>query len=151
MFITDQHRAKIKDYFSDMNHYIHVLEEVKKTTQEDFLAAPILQAAAERALHIALESATDVGNLLIDALVMRDPSSYEDIIQVLAEEEVFPAAFSASFLEAVRYRRVLAHDYAMRDSAQLYDLLQKHTHEFARFQEYVAHYVKLGNLADNKR
>ncbi len=147
MFITDQHRAKIKDYFADMNRYIQVLEEINKTTREDFLATPILQAAAERALHIALECATDAGNLLIDALVMRDPSSYEDIIQVLAEEEVFPAAFSASFMEAVRYRRVLAHDYAKRDPAQLYDMLQGHAHEFARFQDYVANYVKLGDFA----
>lgn len=147
VFITDQHRAQIQAYFAEMNHYIQILDKLKHSSREEFLTDPVLQAAAERALHIALESATDAGNMIIDALIMRDPSSYEDIIQVLADENLFPPEFTASFMELIRYRRVLAHDYTERDGVKLYDMMQGHAHEFVLFQNYVADYVKLGSHA----
>lgn len=144
MFITDQHRQQIREYFKGMNLYIKNLETVKDTRLDEFLNNEILQAAAERSLHIALECATDAGNLIIDALIMRDPSSYEDIIQTLAEENVFPADFSVSFQDAVRYRRVLAHDYLERNPQRLYEVIQAHLHEFAAFEAYISAYVMLG-------
>lgn len=103
-----------------------------------------MQAAGERALHVALESVTDTGNLIIDALIMRDPSSYEDIIQVLAEEDVFPKEFADTFLEVVRYRKTLVHDYVQRDAEKLFMMIKNHTDQFPVFQKYIADYVKLG-------
>jgi uncharacterized protein YutE (UPF0331/DUF86 family) len=143
MFITDQHREQIRRYFSEMDRYLEVLQKLASCTDEEFAADPVLQAAGERALHISLECVTDVGNLIIDALIMRDPSSYEDIVQVLAEENVFPAEFTASFMEVVKYRRVLAHDYLERDLQQLIQMIRGHHGEFSAFQRYVAEYVNL--------
>ncbi|MFC4766144.1 type VII toxin-antitoxin system HepT family RNase toxin [Effusibacillus consociatus] len=145
MFITDQHRQQIRQYFTEMNRCVEILEKVADTSREDFCADGILQAAGERAFHIALECVTDVGNLIIDALIMRDPSSYEDIVQVLAEENMFPKEFAQSFMEAVKFRRVLAHDYLERDIDRLFFMIQTHKLEFAAFRNYVADYVQLGS------
>ncbi|GAX89897.1 hypothetical protein EFBL_1522 [Effusibacillus lacus] len=147
MFITDQHRGKIREYFAVMNHYMEILEKVTDVSSNLFKGDQVLQAAGERAFHIVLECVTDVGNLIIDALIMRDPSSYEDIVQVLAEENVFPKEFTNSFIEAVKFRRVLAHDYLERDVETLYEMIKAHKEEFPEFQRYVADYVKLGSLA----
>lgn len=145
MFITDQNRQQIRQYFVEMNRYLDILEKVAGTTPEEFHENGILQAAGERALQIALECVTDVGNLIIDALVMRDPSSYEDIVQVLAEENVFPQEFTDSFMEAVKFRRILAHDYLERSTERLFETIQQHKHQFREFQQYVSDYLKLGN------
>lgn len=147
MFVTDSHRQQIREYFAEMNRYLDILEKVAAAPRDEFRANGILQAAGERALHIALECVTDVGNLIIDALVMRDPSSYEDIVQVLAEENVFPPGFAESFMEAVKFRRILAHDYLERDTERLFAMITGHVREFSEFQKYVADYVKLGSLA----
>ncbi|WP_018130736.1 type VII toxin-antitoxin system HepT family RNase toxin [Effusibacillus pohliae] len=147
MFITDQHRQQIWQYFAEMDRCIGILQKVAAVPADQFRNDTILQAAGERALHIALECATDVGNLIIDALIMRDPSSYEDIVQVLAEENVFPQTFTKSFMEVVQFRRILAHEYLQRDVDRLYRMIAEHTGEFAQFQSYVADYVKLGSPA----
>ena len=48
----------------------------------------ILLRGGERLVHVAIECLADIGNVLIDALLMRDPASYVDIIDVLRDEEV---------------------------------------------------------------
>ena len=35
-----------------------------------------------------MESMMDVGNLMIDGFIMRDPGSYEDIIDILVDEKL---------------------------------------------------------------
>jgi len=63
--------------------------------------------AQERALHLAIEIVTDVGSYLIDGFIMRDASSYEDIIEIIGEEGVFPAERKAPLAELVRLRKPL--------------------------------------------
>lgn len=35
----------------------------------------------ERIVHMTIESMLDVGNMMIDGFIMRDPGSYNDIIE----------------------------------------------------------------------
>ncbi|MGZ6507132.1 MAG: HepT-like ribonuclease domain-containing protein, partial [Tumebacillaceae bacterium] len=71
MFITDQHRTQIRGYLSEMEKQFDVLTALKPHSLEDFQTQPILRAAGERALHLVLECLTDIGNIIIDALIMR--------------------------------------------------------------------------------
>lgn len=67
--------------------------------------------AQERALHIAIEIITDVGSLLIDGFLMRDASSYEDIVEIIAQEQAVSSELHASLLQLVVLRRALVQDY----------------------------------------
>ncbi len=71
-----------------------------------------MKLAAERALHVAIECATDAANLVIDALVMRDPGGYSDIIRVLMEEDVVSRDWFAAFEGALDFRNHLVRRYA---------------------------------------
>lgn len=73
--------------------------------------------AYERTVHLAVEVVTDVGSLLIDAFLMRDASSYEDIIEILHGEQVFPESMYAPLLALVKLRKPLVQDYAELDSS----------------------------------
>lgn len=67
--------------------------------------------AQERVLHIAIEIITDVGSLLIDGFLMRDASSYEDIVDIIAQEQVIPPDMHASLLQLVSLRKMLTQQY----------------------------------------
>lgn len=67
--------------------------------------------AQERALHLAVETVTDVGSYLIDGFLMRDASSYEDIIEITGAEGVFPAEMQTTLIELVKLRKPLVQDY----------------------------------------
>jgi uncharacterized protein YutE (UPF0331/DUF86 family) len=72
----------------------------------------VLAMAQERTLHLAIECVTDIGSLLIDAFILRDASSYEDIVEILRGEGAFEPDTAAALLELVRLRRPLAQEYA---------------------------------------
>ncbi|HEX7058109.1 MAG TPA: HepT-like ribonuclease domain-containing protein [Bacilli bacterium] len=82
----------------------------------------VLVLAQERAIHLAVETVTDIGSLMIDGYLMREASSYEDIITVLRDENIFPAAIADQLLAAVRFRKPLVQDYDSLDSHELHRL-----------------------------
>lgn len=67
--------------------------------------------AEERALHLGIEVVTDVGSYLIDGFIMRDASSYEDIIDIMLDEKVVDGELAALLTELVRLRRPLVQEY----------------------------------------
>lgn len=79
-------------YFVDRKRIEQVLTYMEEVTQ--FLEVEPLQTdkksglALERAVAVLIESIIDVGNQLIDGFIMRDPGGYEDIIDILEDENV---------------------------------------------------------------
>ena len=76
----------------------------------------------ERALHLAAEIVTDVGNALIDGFIMRDASSYEDIVDIIAMENVIESSIAASMRELVLLRKLLVQDYVEWPRHELHKL-----------------------------
>jgi uncharacterized protein YutE (UPF0331/DUF86 family) len=50
---------------------------------------------------------------------MRDPGSYEDIIDILTDEKVITQEMSKVIMKTVSYRKVLVQDYAAVNSSEL--------------------------------
>jgi len=97
--------------------------------------------AQERALHLAIEIVTDVGSYLIDGFIMRDASSYEDIIEIIGEEGVFPAERKAPLAELVRLRKPLVQDYWQWDRAALHPLTPRLPDVLRAFRRDVESYL----------
>jgi uncharacterized protein YutE (UPF0331/DUF86 family) len=84
-----------------------------------------LQFSQERVLHLAIESVTDVGSLLIDAFILRDASSYEDIVDILHGEGAFSEELAAFLSELVKLRKPLTQDFVHWDRGALHPLLTR--------------------------
>lgn len=67
--------------------------------------------AIERALHLGVECMIDVGSVLIDGFVMRDPGGYLDIVDILADEQVISKEVEEKLKEHVRLRERLVRYY----------------------------------------
>lgn len=104
--------------------------------------------AQERALHLAIEVVTDIGSYLIDGFIMRDASSYEDIIGITAEEQVFPASLAATLIELVRLRKPLVQEYYQWPVRQLHPLTMKLPDVLEQFDASVRGYLdrELGQI-----
>lgn len=88
---------------------IEVLNQAEAKMNQDL---ELLYAfAEERALHLGIEVVTDVGSYLIDGFIMRDASSYEDIIDIMLDEKVVDGKLAALLTELVRLRRPLVQEY----------------------------------------
>lgn len=58
-----------------------------------------------------LESVLDVGNDVIDGFIMRDPGSYEDIIDILLDEKVISQETGNSLKTLIPFRKQLVQLY----------------------------------------
>lgn len=67
--------------------------------------------ALSRSLHIAVECMIDVGSVMIDGFIMRDPGGYEDIIDILEDEQVITADLASTIRQWVKLRERLVRYY----------------------------------------
>ncbi|WP_426452243.1 DUF86 domain-containing protein [Paenibacillus sp. S-38] len=102
----------------------------------------LLHLAQERTLYLAIETVTDVGSLLIDAFMMRDASSYEDIVDILAGEGVFEAPTAEVLRELVGLRRALTQEYTSLDRSGLHPMISRLPSALESFAERVPAFIR---------
>ncbi|MCZ8512001.1 DUF86 domain-containing protein [Paenibacillus filicis] len=106
----------------------------------------LLHFAQERTLHLAIETVTDIGSLLIDAFMMRDASSYEDIVEILEGEKVFGQGTAAVLKELVQLRRLLTQDYPLLPREAMHPLIKTLPSVLAEFAEAVPAFISRESL-----
>ncbi|MFJ7668384.1 DUF86 domain-containing protein [Lysinibacillus sp. NPDC097195] len=115
-------------YFVDRNKITTNLQYLDKLlaifeAEDNWLQNDISKLALERIGHNVMESMMDVGNLMIDGFIMRDPGSYEDIIDILIDEKVVSSDMEASLKAVVGLRKMLVRDFVSVDITEVVNVL----------------------------
>src|SRR3954464_9217102 len=106
-----------------MLQYLEVQIHLFRGTEQ--WSTPLEKAALERLCQMMIESILDVGNSMIDGFIMRDPGSYEDIIDILEDEKVITTEMSEGFKKIVSLRKNLQQDYTTVDHNTLLNVFQQ--------------------------
>ncbi|RAV02042.1 DUF86 domain-containing protein [Paenibacillus sp. YN15] len=93
----------------------------------------LLEAALERIVHVALETVTDIGGLLIDGFILRDPGSYSDMMDILLDEGAIGSPRHSYLTRLVETRKMLVQEYLAPDHQLLLDLARSLPEELAGF------------------
>lgn len=124
---------------------LQAIDEITKALQElskQWQGSLLQGLAQERALHLAVETVTDVGSYIIDGFIMRDASSYEDIIDITGEEGLFPADMQPTLMELVKLRKPLVQQYYEWQRSELHPLTAELASLLPAFKEAVEQYLK---------
>ena len=135
MYFVD--RNKITTTLDYMNELLTIFE-----TTPDWLANDVNKLALERLTHSFIEGMMDVGNAMIDGFIMRDPGSYEDIIDIMDDEEVIRKEMSEPLKEVVRLRDMIVRDYVSVDHEQLLQTMTKHLESLQLVRPLVNDYLE---------
>lgn len=92
--------------------------------EASFPSSPFEELASERAIHMLIETVLDVGNQIIDAFVMKDPGSYQDIILVLQGEEVIPNMDASQLIALISLRKPLVQEYTQVNMDDVWPIFQ---------------------------
>ncbi|HEK9102863.1 DUF86 domain-containing protein [Bacillus pfraonensis] len=126
-------------YFVDrkkIEQMLTCLEQAVDTFQEkQRYETPFEYYALERMSHLIMDCILDVGNAMIDGFIMRDPGSYEDIIDILMDEKVISDEEGKGIKEVILLRKMLMQDYIQMNHEELYTTIQK---QIAVVQKYPA-------------
>ncbi|ADG05268.1 type VII toxin-antitoxin system HepT family RNase toxin [Kyrpidia tusciae] len=123
-------RSWVRARLELMSSYAEGVKEVKGRGRSAFDSDPLIRMAAERSLHMSIECLIDGCNHIIDGYAMRDPVSYQDILQIMMEEGIFDRSFGESFLPVADLRRLLAKDYDRLTPEQVWDAVEKYADAF---------------------
>ncbi|MFA1821382.1 DUF86 domain-containing protein [Virgibacillus oceani] len=132
MYFVD--RSKIENTLLYMEE---ILQEVKEKSFTSFFD----KLSLERAVHVLIESILDVGNMMIDGFIMRDPGSYEDIIDILLDEKVLPEREEAAYKRLIQLRKHIVNDYTAADHELLKNTLIEHQAVLEIFSTHIRTYL----------
>lgn len=122
-----------------LNHMDTLLNEVKEAGR---FQTPIEKLGLERVIHVVIESIIDVGNLMIDGFIMRDPGGYHDIIDILVDEKVIPEDEEASYKAFINLRQMLVQQYLQVDINVMERELMEHYSVISQFSSHILTYIE---------
>lgn len=134
MYFVD--RKKISVTLTYMKSIVHLIETTPNMTSSD-----LGKLALERIAQNIIESMIDVGNSMIDGFIMRDPGSYDDIIDILTDEKVITAEMDSPLKNVIALRKMLVRDFMSVNHQQIATVLQNNLDVLKKFPESIEHYL----------
>lgn len=117
-------------YFVDRQKIERTLQYIEKNVEifsnQSSWETEIEKKALERIAVSCIEGILDTGNAMIDGFIMRDPGSYEDIIDILEDEKVVATQEANNLKEIIRLRKMLVQDYLEINDATVLSILTTH-------------------------
>ena len=115
---------------NNIESYTQELRSASDITYGTFMADIRSQRFVERTIHIAIEACFDVVHHIISDEGWREPASYADAFQVLAENKVLAAESLQRFTLMAQFRNKLVHYYEKIEPVQVYAIFSKHLSDF---------------------
>jgi len=100
-----------------------------------------LRSAVERNFQLAIESAIDIGEMIISREGFERPEIYRSVFLILGRNGIIPEDFAKEFAQAAGFRNVLVHMYEEVNIDILHMFLTERLEDFDEFARYVAQYL----------
>lgn len=127
---------------SQIHNTLKHLDDLLKTCETISLETETEKLSLERITHIVIESIMDVGNMMIDGFIMRDPGSYTDIIDILIDEKVLPTEEEEAYKAIVNLRQSVVNNYLSIDHKNIHQKMTEHLNILQKFSSHIETYLK---------
>lgn len=133
MYFID--RSKITETIQYMNSLLEFYEAQQQWTSIGD------KLALERVGANIIEAIIDVGNSMIDGFIMRDPGSYDDIIDILVDEKVITKEMDRPLKKVMALRKMLVREFMKVDHQAVVNALDENIESLKAFSPKVEHYL----------
>jgi len=97
--------------------------------------------ALERIIQTSIDAVLDTGNAMIDGFIMRDPGSFEDIIDILLDEKVISIEMAVQFKNLLPLRKKLIQNYLDLDFTETSGLFEQNVDAFLEYPSHIRTYL----------
>ncbi|MFB4163152.1 DUF86 domain-containing protein [Alteribacillus sp. JSM 102045] len=134
MYFVD--RKKIEVILTYMDNLYTIFPEARNADNS------LEQLALERIAQGWIEGMIDVGNQMIDGFIMRDPGSYEDILDILEDEKVIPSEEAKALKQVLTLRKDLVQHYTTINHDAFQKMFSEHEAAIKNFSERIRNYLE---------
>ena len=125
---------------------IRRLREISAIDAGRFINDENLIDACERNLQVAIEATIDVSEALISYMKWRTPKSYKDVSLILLENKVLNEFLNNKFIEAIKFRNILVHNYIYLNPKQIYDRINDLINILTQIMNIILEYFQKNNI-----
>ncbi|PCF65378.1 hypothetical protein B4W74_05170 [Staphylococcus intermedius] len=143
--MIERNRGDHKVYFVDKTQLETKLKYLKQLT-EDYETVKSNHYAFERVAQMLIESSVDIGNMIIDAFILRDPGNYKDVIDILELEGAISKETQHALHQTIDVRRQFVHYYDTLDTAQLIPLFDETVPFYQQFIQEILQFLENENV-----
>ncbi len=129
-------REQIEKTLQYMEEHLQIFLEQKQWETK------MERLALERIIHTLIESVLDVGNMMIDGFIMRDPGSYEDIIDILMDEKVVTTEQGVQLKKFILLRKGLVQYYTTAHELSVIETVDETMDVLNQFPKSVRYYLQ---------
>ena len=98
--------------------------------------------ALERVCEMLIEASVDVGNMIIDAFVLRDPGNYLDVMDIMKTEGVVSEDDFKKFEDTFKFRNDLVRNYENVNHEEMRKVFKENLSAYQNFKDNVLHFFK---------
>ena len=131
-------------YFVDKQLLIERLDYIEHLSRE---LPDVNGYALERVCHMLIEATVDVGNMIIDGFILRDPGSYSDVMDIMATEKVISDEKRDIIVKTFEWRNTLLREYTSIDHKALKEDFKDALDTYAKFKVDVYQFFETENQA----
>ncbi|MCS5348209.1 DUF86 domain-containing protein [Staphylococcus aureus] len=132
-------------YFVDKDKLTQKLTYLQKLT-DDYQKCKNNQYAFERIAQMLIESSVDIGNMIIDAFILRDPGNYKDVIDILELESVITKETQQAINKTVDIRKQFTYDYTTLNIATIVPMFDEALPYYKQFISEVTTFLQQENV-----
>lgn len=133
---------KIRNKLRAVKTCLEKLEELKKISENEFLADYKLTDTARHNLQIAVEAMLDIANHIIARHSFEIPKKNADSFIILCKHGILNKEMQATYVAMARFRNRIVHMYDDVDNREVYRILQEHLNDYYSFVRDIVRYME---------
>ncbi len=134
-------REIIRKRLKKLDEYLNILYNLQQYPFDEFIADPEHYGSAERFLHLAIESANDIGNHIVADDALGTVDSYSDIPILLHKAGIIGKEMRKIWIRMIGFRNTLVHDYVDIDHEIVYQVLQSNLEDMETLKRSFAQFL----------
>ncbi len=136
-------KVLIRSKLKKIEEFAEELKSRRKVSFEDFQKNIVLKRFVERNLELAIQQMIDICKHIVSRLNLREPVSYADCFEILAEEGYLSEENLEKYKNMARFRNLLIHIYEKVTDKIVYEIFQKNLEDFGFFVDEIKMAFKL--------
>ena len=135
-------KEKIARKLQYMKKNVDFLRTYQNLSVRELEENHLIKSAIERNFHLAIESALDIGEILISEENFEKPEDYKSVFLILGKNNVIPKDFAENLAPIAGFRNVLVHLYEDVDLKILQRYLSEKLVDLDIFAKHIAKYLE---------
>ncbi|MHA2363203.1 MAG: type VII toxin-antitoxin system HepT family RNase toxin [Candidatus Hodarchaeales archaeon] len=139
-------KIRILEKFATADKYIEITKNVLKNSFIDFKDRYDLQLQGERLFEIISQIILDTCTHIVSHSKIGAPKHYSDCLRKLTELGIIPGEKIEKFIDLIKMRNLLVHQYNSIDYQLLYDALNSLSQDFQYYKSCILTWLQTQNL-----